>query len=399
MTADRAVIIGASHAGAQLAAHLRREKWSGDVVLIGDEKTLPYQRPALSKAYLSGTSTLDALAIRGADFYDKQNIELVDGTVTGIDREARTVTLDTGVTQSYSALAVCTGARTRRLSTPGADLAGIHYLRTAADSVSLRSTATPGKRVVVVGGGYIGLETAASLKALGLDVTVVEAADRVLQRVTAPEVSAFFTRIHREAGVDIRTGALVEEFRGDTHVREVVLAGGESLPADLVVVGVGIIPNTELAEAAGIAVDDGILIDDRARTNDPDIVAAGDCATYDIPRYSRRHRLECVAAANEHAKVAASTMCGGTTTMAALPWFWSDQYDVKLQIAGLNTGYDEVIVNGDPEHDRDFTCYYLQAGELIAADCVNRPRDFMTSKKAIAEKSSIDRGELVGGGA
>ncbi|MGB3771188.1 MAG: FAD-dependent oxidoreductase [Rhodococcus sp. (in: high G+C Gram-positive bacteria)] len=391
MSTECAVIIGASHAGAGLAAHLRRGKWEGDIVLVGDEGTLPYQRPPLSKAYLAGTSTLDALAIRAADFYDKQNIELVDATVTGIDRRARTVTLDTGITRSYSTLALCTGARTRRLSTPGADLLGIHYLRTAADSASLRSAATPGKRVVVVGGGYIGLETAASLNALGLDVTVVEATERVLERVTAPEVSAFFTRIHQEAGVKIRTNALVEEFRGDGRVREVVLAGGDTLPADLVVVGVGIIPNTELAESAGIAVDNGIVIDSRARTDDPNILAAGDCATFDIERYSRRVRLEGVCAANEHAKVAASTMTGGSATMAALPWFWSDQYDLKLQIAGLNTGYDDVVIDGDPERDRDFTCYYLRGGELIAADCINRPRDFMASKKAIAERANVDR--------
>ena len=391
MRTDRAVIVGASHAGAQLAAHLRREKWSGDVVLIGDEGSLPYQRPPLSKAYLAGTSTLDAMSIRSADFYEKQQIELTNGTVTGIDRDAQTITLDTGVTQSYSTLALCTGAQTRRLSTPGADLAGIHYLRTAADSASLRSAATPGKRVVVVGGGYIGLETAASLRALGLDVTVVEAASRVLERVTAPVVSAFFSRVHREAGVAIRTSALVEEFRGDSRVREVVLAGGEILPADVVVVGVGVVPNTDLAEAAGITVDDGIVIDDRARTNDPHIVAAGDCATYVIPRYERRVRLECVSAANEHAKVAASTMCGGSATITALPWFWSDQYDVKLQIAGLNTGYDEVVVSGDPDRDRDFSCFYLRGGELVAADCINRPREFMASKKAIADRSALAR--------
>ncbi|OZF47840.1 NAD(P)/FAD-dependent oxidoreductase [Rhodococcus sp. 14-1411-2a] len=396
MSAERAVIIGASHAGAQLAAHLRREKWAGEIVLIGDEGTLPYQRPPLSKAYLAGTSTLEAMAIRGADFYDKQNIELVDGSVSSIDREARTVTFDSGVTQSYSKLALCTGARTRRLATPGADLAGIHYLRTAADSASLRSAATPGTRVVVVGGGYIGLETAASLRASGLDVTVVEAAERVLERVTAPVVSTFFTRIHREAGVEIRTGALVEEFRGDSRVRAVVLAGGDTLPADLVVIGVGIVPNTELAEAAGITVDNGIVIDDRTRTDDLDIVAAGDCAAYHVARYSRRVRLEGVCAANEHAKVAASTLTGGSSAITALPWFWSDQYDLKLQIAGLGTGYDEVVVNGDPERDRDFTCYYLRDGQLIAADCINRPRDFMTSKKKIAEHSTVELAELIG---
>ena len=271
----------------------------------------------------------------------------------------------------------------------------MYYLRTAADVESIREAARPGLRAVIVGGGYIGLETAASLRALGLEVTVLEATGRVLERVTAPEVSAFFDRIHREEGVNIRTGALVEALSGDGRVREVVLASGESIPTDLVIVGIGVEPNTELAAAAGLVVDNGIEINDHARTSAPDIVAAGDCASHVMARYGRRIRLESVPSAGEQAKVAAATICGKSKKIAALPWFWSDQYDLKLQIAGLNTGYDEVVLSGDPTRDRDFSCFYLHAGELIAADCIKRPRDFMFSKRVITQQLPVGRAELV----
>jgi 3-phenylpropionate/trans-cinnamate dioxygenase ferredoxin reductase subunit len=395
MTSQRALIVGASHAGAQLATSLRQEGWTGEIVLIGQESTLPYQRPPLSKAYLAGKSTLDELSIRSAEFYIKQGIQLLDATVEAIDRSAGHLLLSTGDELPYDKLALCTGARPRRLPTPGADLSGVYYLRTAADVEMIREAAIAGRRAVIIGGGYIGLETAASLRALGLKVTVLEATERVLERVTAPEVSAFFDRVHRGEGVSIRTGALVEALSGDGQVREVVLASGESLPADLVIVGIGVEPNTELAAAAGLAVDNGVVIDDQTRTSDPDIVAAGDCTSHDMARYGRRIRLESVPSAGEQAKVAAATVCGKSKKIAALPWFWSDQYDLKLQIAGLNTGYDEVILNGDPTRDRDFTCFYLRAGELIAADCINRPRDFMYSKRVITQQLPIDRAELV----
>ncbi|MCE5292233.1 MAG: FAD-dependent oxidoreductase [Nocardiaceae bacterium] len=395
MTSERAVVVGASHAGAQLAGNLRREGWNGEVMLIGDEGKLPYHRPPLSKAYLAGKSGLDELLIRGADFYAKQNIQLVDATVASIDRTAGRVCLNTGDTVDYTKLALCVGARVRRLPIPGADLPGIHYLRTATDVESIRAAAVPGRQVVIVGGGYIGLETAASLSSLGMQVTVLEATDRVLERVTAPEVSAFFTRIHREGGVEIRTQALVEAFSGDGVVQEVVLAGGESLPADVVIVGVGVVPNTELASAAGLSVDNGIVIDDQACTSDRDIVAAGDCTSHTMARYGLRIRLESVPSAGEQAKIAAATICGKHSSIAALPWFWSDQYDLKLQIAGLNTGYDEVVVSGDPSQHREFSCFYFRAGELIAADCVNRPRDFMFAKRAIMKGIPVDRAELL----
>ncbi|ORA77876.1 MULTISPECIES: NAD(P)/FAD-dependent oxidoreductase [Mycobacteriaceae] len=395
MTLERTLIVGASHAGAQLAASLRQEGWTGEIVLIGDEAALPYQRPPLSKAYLAGKCTVDELAIRNAEFYTKQRIQLLDATVEAIDRSAGQLSLNTGDALPYDKLALCTGARPRRLPTPGADLAGVFYLRTAADVEMIREATSPGSRAVIVGGGYIGLETAASLRALGLEVTVIEATERVLERVTAPEVSAFFDRIHREEGVNIRTGALVKALSGDGRIREVILAGGESIPADLVIVGIGVEPNTELAAAAGLVVDNGVVIDDQARTSDPAIVAAGDCASHDMARYGRRIRLESVPSAAEQAKVAAATVCGKSKKISALPWFWSDQYDLKLQIAGLNTGYDEVILSGDPTRDRDFTCFYLRAGELIAADCINRPRDFMVSKRIITQQLPIGRSELV----
>jgi 3-phenylpropionate/trans-cinnamate dioxygenase ferredoxin reductase subunit len=236
------------------------------------------------------------------------------------------------------------------------------------------------------------------LRALDVQVTVLEATARVLERVTAPEVSTFFERIHREQGVDIRTNAMVEGLSGDRMVREVTLASGESIPADLVIVGIGVEPNTDLAADAGLVIDNGIVIDDRARTNDPDIMAAGDCASHDMARYDRRIRLESVSSAGEQAKVAASTVCGKSRKIEALPWFWSDQYHFKLQIAGLNTGYDEVVLSGDPARDSDFSCFYLHAGELIAADCIGRPRDFIYSKRAIAQRLPVQRAELMLGG-
>jgi len=390
MSTARAVVVGASYAGAQLVASLRQEGWSGEIVLVGDESVLPYQRPPLSKAYLAGKCSLEELAIRSEDFYAKQDIKRVAATVKEIDRSAAELVLGTGDRLAYDALALCTGARPRRLRAEGADLDGVHYLRRSSDVERIREDTISGRNAVIVGGGYIGLETAASLRALGLHVTVVEAADRVLERVSAPEVSTFFTRVHEHEGVDVRTNASVEALVGDHRVQGVVLASGESVPADLVIIGIGIEPSTELAEAAGLVVDDGILIDAQARTSDPTIVAAGDCTSQDVPRYGRRIRLESVPSAVEQAKVAAATICERDKVIAALPWFWSDQYNLKLQIAGLNTGYDDVVLSGDPTRDRDFTCYYLRQGELVAADCVNRPRDFMTSKRLLAQRAAVD---------
>jgi len=318
VTEGRALVVGASHAGVQVAAGLRQQGWSGEVVVVGDEPALPYHRPPLSKAYLAGTSSLQDLALRKAEFYAKHDIRLVQSTVTQVDRAAQQVGLNDGTTMGYTHLALCTGGRVRTLDVSGIDLPGVFYLRTFADVESIRALAASGSHAVIVGGGYVGLETAASLRALGLDVTVLEAAERVLERVTAPEVSAFYERVHRDAGVVIRTGAQVSAMAGDQRVREVVLRGGERIPADLVVVGVGLVPNTELAAEAGLYVENGIVIDDLARTSDPRIVAAGDCASHRMARYDRLVRLESVPSAGEQAKTAAATLCGKERPIAAL---------------------------------------------------------------------------------
>jgi 3-phenylpropionate/trans-cinnamate dioxygenase ferredoxin reductase subunit len=394
MDTDRVVIVGASHASAQLCAGLRQNGWSGGIVLIGDEPSLPYQRPPLSKALLAGESTVADLLIRKPEFYEKGQVVFRQARVTGISRATETVDLDDGETVGYDQLVLCTGARPRPLDIPGADLAGVHYLRDAADTDAIQGTLATATRAVVIGAGYIGLEAAASLRKLGIDVTVLEVAERVLQRVTAPEISAFYDRVHREEGVDLRVGVGVAAIEGDGAVSGVRLADGDLIAAELVIVGVGVVPNVELARDAGLTVDNGIVIDAHGRTDDPHIFAAGDCANYFDARYDCRLRLECVSNAVEQAKSVAATICGKDKAISALPWFWSDQYDLKLQIAGLSTGYDEILLRGDPETGRGFACFYFAEGKLIAADCVNRAQEFMFSKRAIGEGLSPDRALL-----
>lgn len=394
MTSGRVIVIGASHAGAQLCTSLRQEGWRGEIVLVGDEPVLPYHHPPLSKTFLAGSTGLDELLIRTPAFYATQDIRVRQGRVTAIDRAARRVQFDGGETLDYGKLALCQGARPRPLPLPGADLPGVHALRNAADSLAIRADLASARHVVIIGAGYIGLETAASLRGLGLAVTVLETAERVLQRVTAPAVSAFYARVHREHGVQLRTGVTIAALTGTDRVRGVQLADGEVIAADVVIVGIGVLPNVELAAAAGLAVDNGIVIDAHGLTSDPDIVAAGDCASHPCPFSGRHLRLESVPNAGEHAKVAAATLCGKDKAISALPWFWSDQYDLKLQIAGLNTGYDEVMVVGDAEQGRSLTACYLHAGRLIAADCINRPQDFLRLRKLLGDRQAPDRAAL-----
>jgi len=390
MTTDRVVIIGASHAGAQLCTSLRQEGWSGEIVLISDEPVLPYHRPPLSKTFLAGTAGLDDLLIRPPLYYEKQRITLRPGRVISIDRAEHRICMHDGETLSYTKLALCLGASPRALLISGANMHGVHTLRSAADVLAIRAEVAAARRVVIIGAGYIGLETAASLRKLGLAVTVLETAERILQRVTAPAVSAFYARVHSEEGVQLRTGVCITALIGDDRVRGVQLADGEVLAADLVIVGIGVVPNVKLAEAADLAVENGIVIDAHGRTSDPDIVAAGDCAAHPCPFTGQHLRLESVPNAGEHAKVAAATLCGKHKVISSLPWFWSDQYDLKLQIAGLNSGYDHVVLRGDPNVGRSFSCFYLRNGRLIAADCVNQPKDFLLSKQIISQGQSID---------
>lgn len=386
---QRCIIIGASHAAAQLAASLRSEGWEGDILMIGEEPHLPYHRPPLSKTFLTDDKSAASLAIRPAAFYEKNAIERQSSRVTAIDRAQKRLTLGDDRELNYDRLALCLGSRVRQAPLPGSDLEGTYYLREIADVEGIRKHAGPGRRAVIIGGGYIGLEMAATLKTLGMEVAVLEMAARVLQRVTAPELSEFYTRVHRQEGVSIHTGVSVTGIRGNGHVEKVDCADGSQFPTDLVVIGVGILPNVELAEQAGLTTDNGIVVDAYCRTNDANIVAAGDCTSHFNPIYRRRIRLESVPNANEQGKVAAASICGAYKESRSLPWFWSDQYDIKLQIAGLSQGYDQVVIRGDPHAARSFAAFYLQDGRLIAADCVNRPQEFMLSRQMIQAQRDV----------
>jgi 3-phenylpropionate/trans-cinnamate dioxygenase ferredoxin reductase subunit len=385
------IIVGASHAAAQLAPSLRQEGWEGKIVVIGDESYLPYQRPPLSKGFMVGDKTVDDLLIRKQALYDKFDVEFKLGVIVeSIDRANKTITLNNGENLNYDKLALCTGSRVRKVPLPGSDLPGVHYLRDLNDVENIKAGILAGNKAVIIGGGYIGLETAASLKAMGMDVTILEMAPRVLARVTAPELSEFYTRVHLEEGVNIQTGVAVSEIQGEAKAERVVCADGSVFEADLIVIGVGIIPNVELAEAAGLAVENGVIVDEFASTCDPDIVAAGDCANHLNELYGIRLRLESVPNATEQAKSAAASLCGKKKEYKALPWFWSDQYDLKLQIAGLSQGYDNVVIRGDKDTGRSFVAFYFKDGKLISADCVNRPQEFMMSKKIITEGVAVD---------
>lgn len=395
MSNEHAVIVGASHASAQLASSLRQGGWAGNISIVGDEAIPPYQRPPLSKAYLAGEKHSDELLIRPATFYEKSGIDLVLGTrVTSVDPHHKTITLHDGGSIPYDKLALTTGARVRKLALAGHDQEGVFYLRDLNNVDQIRGFTGPGKSAVIIGGGYIGLETAASMRKLGMEVTVLEAMPRVLQRVTAPEVSTFYSRVHNEEGVNIITDAAVEALEGNGTVKGVTLADGTRLDADIVVIGVGVIPNTDLAESAGLEVDNGIVVDEFARTSDPDIVSAGDCTNHYNPLYARRLRLESVQNATDQAKTAANTLCGNLIAYNALPWFWSDQYDLKLQIAGLSQGFDRVVVRGTADVGRSFAAFYFSGDQLLAVDAVNRPKEFMSVRRALTRGQSADPEKL-----
>lgn len=396
MSDQHCVIVGASHAAAQAAPTLRQHGWKGPITIIGNEYFLPYHRPPLSKDYLSGAKNIDQLLIRQPAVYEKSRIRILLGAnVESIDRANKQLVLDEGGGRApYDKLVLALGARVRRIDIPGADLPGVLYLRDINDVQQIKQFTGKARNAVIIGGGYIGLETAASLRKLGMEVTVLEAMPRVLQRVTAPEVSAFYTRVHAEEGVRIITDAQVESIQGGKNVEAVVCKNGDTLPADLVIVGVGVIPNTELASAAGLEVNNGIVVDEYARTSDPDILAAGDCTNHYNPTYGRQIRLESVQNAIDQATVAANTLCGVLKPYDTLPWFWSDQFDLKLQIAGLSQGFTDVVIRGDIENARSFAAFYLQDGRLLAVDAVNRPQEFMLSKRLISAKATPDPAKL-----
>ena len=378
------VIVGAGHAAGQAAASLRQEGYEGEITIIGDEPHIPYQRPPLSKQYLSGEQGIERVYLRPEKFYEDKNVTVKTSTaVTAIDTAARTVTTDTGEQIPYAELLLATGSRARELNIDGADRTGIHYLRTIADVDAIRADLAPGKKLVIVGGGYIGLEVAAVAVTAGLEVHVLEMEDRILQRVTTEAMSAYYHELHTSRGVHIHTGTAVTAFGGSGHV-ETVLCGDQSFDADLVVVGIGIIPNTEVAEAAGVDVDNGIVVDERCRTSAPNVYAAGDCTNHPNPLLNRRLRLESVPNAMEQARVAANNMCGGDKTYASIPWFWSDQYELKLQMVGFSGDADQAVTRGDPATNQ-FAVFYLSNGAVVAADAVNSPKEFMVCKQLIGK--------------
>lgn len=384
------VIIGGGHAAAQACASLRQDGYTGDITLIGDEPQLPYQRPPLSKQYLSGEQSLDKILLRPEKFYTDQRVTLKLGTrVTGIDGTAHTVTTDAGETVSYERLLLATGGRPRRLSIPGSDLAGIHYLRTLADVDGIRADMAPGRRLVIVGGGYVGLEVAAVAVTAGLEVHVLEMESRILQRVTTPTMSAYYHALHESRGVHVHTSTGVTGFRGTDRV-QAVLCGEREFRADLVIVGIGIIPNLEIASAAGIECGNGIIVDEYCRTSVADIYAAGDCTNHPNPLLGRRLRLESVPNAMEQARVAAANMCGGSKTYASMPWFWSDQYELKLQMVGFSADGDSQVVRGDMSKNQ-FAVFYLKGGAVVSVDAVNSPKEFMVCKQLIGKVVDQDR--------
>lgn len=394
-----AIIIGAGHAGGELAIALRNEGWSGRILLIGEEAHLPYHRPPLSKAYLAGSMEKNSLSIRPQAAYDKATVEFLGGTrVVRIDRANQCLELADGQLLDYTRLAIATGGRPRPLSAPHATAAercsNFHYLRTLDDVERIRTQLVPGKRLTIIGGGYIGLEVAASACAQGLQVTVLEALPRVLQRVTAAELSAYYERKHREAGVDIRTQMQVADLDiVDGQVTAVLCADGTRLATDLIVVGIGLIANTELAEQAGLEVNNGIVVDEHAQTSDPHIFAAGDCTNHPNNLLGRRLRLESVPNALEQSRVAAAGMTGKDKRYASVPWFWSDQYELKLKMVGLSEGFDRLVLRGDPQTD-SFSAFYLKGDKLLAADTVNRPQDFIAAKRLVAEGISVSAEQL-----
>jgi 3-phenylpropionate/trans-cinnamate dioxygenase ferredoxin reductase component len=390
MTQGAVVIVGAGHAGFQVALSLRQLGFKERVCLINDEAHLPYQRPPLSKAYLKGTGGPDSLMFRPEKFFRDQNIELIADRAVAIDRAAQKLKLASGTSLDYGHLVLATGARNRLLDIPNANLPNVRYLRILDDSEDLRKRIAASKRVVVIGAGFIGLEFAATARIKGLEVDVLELANRVMARAVTAEVSEYFQARHAEAGVRIHLGVMATaiEADGDT-ITGVSLSDGRHIPADLVVVGVGVLPNVELAKEAGLPTASGIIVNEHLLTSDPNISAIGDCALFDSPRFGGALRLESVQNATDQAKCVAARLTGDDKVYDGQPWFWSDQGDDKLQIAGLTTGYDRVVLRGDPSQ-KAFSAFCYRQGRLIGIESVNRAGDHMFGRRLLPMDRSIE---------
>ena len=384
------VVVGAGHSAGQAAASLRQLGFDGGIVLVGEEQYPPYQRPPLSKKFLAGELEAERTFFKPGTFYEGKNVELRLGTrVEAVDTAAKTVALADGEKLSYDKVLLCLGSHVRRIPVPGADLPEVCYVRTIDDVLGIQAKIGTGRKLVIVGGGYIGLEVASVCVKLGMKVTVLEMEDRLMSRVVAPEVSEFYAQYHRANGVAVECGAIVNTFEGKGGLERVTVKDGRSFDADLAVVGIGIAPNCALAEAAGVSCDNGIVVDEYCRTSETNVYAAGDCTSHPNAAVGHRIRLESVHNALEQAKTAAHAMCGDLQAYEQVPWFWSDQYDLKLQIAGLTEGHDRTVCRGDPAAG-GFAVFYQRAGALIAVEAVNSPREFMLGRKLIGQSAVID---------
>ncbi len=394
------VIVGAGHGGAQCAIALRSNGFTGSIAMIGREPEPPYERPPLSKEYFAREKTFDRLYIRPPAFWGEKDIEMVLSTeVTAVDPAGKQLTLSDGSAFGYGKLVWAAGGDPRKLPVPGGELAGVHAVRTRADCDQLMGEIDGGvKNIAIIGGGYIGLEAAAVLTKLGCKVTLLEALPRILARVAGPELSAFYEKEHRDHGVDLRTDVVVESFTGEGRVAGVKLGDGSVIAADAVIVGIGIVPAVSPLIAAGAEGGNGVLIDDHCRTSLPDIYAIGDCALF-AAEYADDFvmRVESVQNANDQGTCVAKAICGDPQPYHAFPWFWSNQYDLRLQTAGLSVGYDQAVLRGKPE-DRSFSVVYLKAGRVIALDCVNMVKDYVAGRKLVEAKVSPDLARLADAG-
>ena len=387
--ANSIIIIGAGQSAAACAARLRQKDQISDITIIGEEAHLPYQRPPLSKKYATGDMTLDQLLLRPADWYAQNNITLITNErVAAIDSTNKTISFSNGKTKSWDKLVLTTGSRARALpDSIGGNLKGVHLLRSLKDADKFSAELVEGRKVVIVGGGYIGLEAAAVCASRGLNVTLVEAADRILQRVACIQTSDWFRKLHTLKGVTIHEGIGLEKFEeGDGKVTSAILSDGTKLDADFILVGIGIIPNAELATEAGLDVDGGIVTNQFCQTSHPDIYAAGDCAAFQYK--GELTRLESVQNAIDQAECAANNITGEQTEYLPYPWFWSDQYEVKLQIAGLNRGYDNIITRKG-EREGSMAHFYFKGNTFLAVDAMNDPRTYMVGKKILEAGKNI----------
>ena len=388
------VIAGAGQAGGRAAEAMRRAGFDGRIVMVGEERHVPYERPPLSKELLTTEESFEKTYLNPAAFYAEQSIELRLGAqAEGIDAKAHRLVLGDGEALAYDKLLLTTGARVRKLDLPGAELGGVLYLRSIEDSLAIKKELVAGANIVVIGGGYIGLEVAAGARTNGCEVAVIEMQDVLLARVTDPEIGRLYAEIHRSRGTDVRTGATAERFEGDGRVERVVCADGSVFDADAVIVGVGIIPNADLAEAAGLAVNNGILVDEFGATSEPDIYAAGDVANHPNPILGHRLRLESWQNAQNQAIAVARNMCGTHAPYAEVPWFWSDQFGINLQMAGAPLHWDRLVTRGDPA-SVSFMVFYMLGDKVVAANAFNLGRDVRFAKKLIETRRAVADADL-----